>query len=175
MGKGNPLFLIASDSHRYRHRHQACRMRRRRRHKVCYRGANRYPRMEYGALAERIANSNNVKPEQVLLGCGSTEILRVAAFTFLNDGRQLIQASPTFEAIEHYARAAGSKVTLVGRPIPFHFRLGSGAWPGFHTLADDWIPTTTEKAFAKAAVGRVVDVNQRLPSDPAPGPVPQIQ
>ena len=75
--------------------------------------ANRYPRMEYDALAERIANSSNVKPEQVLLGCGSTEILRMAAFAFLGDGKQLIQASPTFEAIEHYARAAGSKVTLV--------------------------------------------------------------
>jgi hypothetical protein len=31
---------------------------------------------------------------------------------------------------------------LVGRPIPFHFRLGKGAWPGGHTLTDDWIPTT---------------------------------
>ena len=30
---------------------------------------------------------------------------------------------------------------LVGRPIPFHFRLGSGAWPGFHTLTEDWMPT----------------------------------
>jgi len=76
-------------------------------------GANRYPRMEYTALAERIANLNHVKPEQVLLGCGSTEILRVAAFAFLGNGKQLIQASPTFEAIEHYARAAGSDVISV--------------------------------------------------------------
>ena len=75
--------------------------------------ANRYPRMEYAALAERIARPNQVKPEQVLFGCGSTEILRMAAFAFLGHGKQLIQASPTFEAVERYARAAGSEVTSV--------------------------------------------------------------
>jgi histidinol-phosphate aminotransferase len=75
--------------------------------------ANRYPRMEYDALAERIANLHNVKPNQILFGCGSTEILRMAAFAFLGNTKQLIQASPTFEAIEHYARAAGSEVKSV--------------------------------------------------------------
>ena len=75
--------------------------------------ANRYPRMEYNSLAERIATASRVKPEQVLLGCGSTEILRMAAFAFLGNGRHLIQASPTFEAIEHYARAAGSEAISV--------------------------------------------------------------
>jgi histidinol-phosphate aminotransferase len=74
---------------------------------------NRYPRREYAALAERIASLSHVRPEQMLFGCGSTEILRVAAFTFLGHGRQLVQASPTFEAIERYARAAGSEVTSV--------------------------------------------------------------
>ncbi len=74
---------------------------------------NRYPRMQYNWLVERIAGVNSVKPEQVLLGCGSTEILRVAAFAFLGSGKQLIQASPTFEAIEHYARAADSDVISV--------------------------------------------------------------
>ena len=76
--------------------------------------ANRYPRMEYDALAEHVASFHNVKPEQVLFGCGSTEILRMAAFAFLSNRKQLIQASPTFEAIEHYARAAGSEVKSVG-------------------------------------------------------------
>ena len=75
--------------------------------------ANRYPRMEYNSLAKRIATASRVKPEQALLGCGSTEILRMAAFAFLGNGRQLIQASPTFEAIEHYARAAGSEIISV--------------------------------------------------------------
>lgn len=71
---------------------------------------NRYPRLDYKSLVERIAAASHVKAEQVLLGCGSTEILRMAAFAFLGNGKQLIQGSPTFEAIEHYARAAGSGV-----------------------------------------------------------------
>jgi histidinol-phosphate aminotransferase len=81
--------------------------------KSCAASANRYPRMEYQSLVERIAGLLHVKPNQVLLGCGSTEILRMAAFAFLGNGRQLIQASPTFEAIEHYARAAGSEIMSV--------------------------------------------------------------
>jgi histidinol-phosphate aminotransferase len=75
--------------------------------------ANRYPFRESRWLLEKIAGVNHVKPEQVLLGCGSTEILRMAAFAFLSGGKQLIQASPTFEAIEHYARSAGSEVVSV--------------------------------------------------------------
>lgn len=81
--------------------------------------ANRYPRMEYNGLVEQIAGVHKVKPEQVLLGCGSTEILRVAACTFLGSGKQLIQASPTFGALEHYARTAGSEVISVRLPPAF--------------------------------------------------------
>jgi histidinol-phosphate aminotransferase len=76
-------------------------------------GVNRYPLMEDHSLAERIADVHSVKPEQILLGCGSTDILRMAAFAFLDNGKQLIQASPTFEAIENYARAASSEVISV--------------------------------------------------------------
>lgn len=74
---------------------------------------NRYPLIEYESLIERIADVHRVKAEQVLLGCGSTEILRMAAFAFLGSGKQLMQASPTFEAIENYARAASSEVISV--------------------------------------------------------------
>lgn len=75
---------------------------------------NRYPHMRYESLLERIANFHKVKVEQVVLGCGSTEILRMAALAFGGAGKQLIQASPTFEAIEYYGRAAGSEVVSVG-------------------------------------------------------------
>jgi len=75
--------------------------------------ANRYPVREYKSLTERIAGFHNIKPERVLLGCGSSEVLRMAACAFLGPGKQLIQALPTFEAIEHYARAGGSEVISV--------------------------------------------------------------
>jgi len=76
-------------------------------------GANRYALKESRWLLEKIASLNHVKSDQVLLGCGSTEILRMACFAFLGVGKQLIQASPTFEAIERYARSAGSEVISV--------------------------------------------------------------
>jgi histidinol-phosphate aminotransferase len=77
------------------------------------RGVNRYPIMECNSLTERIADVHKVKSEQILLGCGSTDILRMAAFAFLGSGKQLIQASPTFAAIEDYARAASSEIISV--------------------------------------------------------------
>jgi histidinol-phosphate aminotransferase len=75
--------------------------------------ANRYPYADYAELAGSIARFHGVKPEQVLLGCGSTEILRVAAVAFLRRGNQLVQASPTFDTIGRYAKATGAEVVSV--------------------------------------------------------------
>jgi histidinol-phosphate aminotransferase len=74
---------------------------------------NRYPLMKYDEITERIAAFHQVKPEQVLFACGSTEILRVAACAFLGTGRQLIQAAPTYEAMEDYAKSVGSEIVAV--------------------------------------------------------------
>lgn len=76
-------------------------------------GSNRYPRLRYRELRERIAADHKVAADRVLLGCGSTEILRMAACAFLGNGKQLIHAAPTFEAIEHYARTVNSQVVAV--------------------------------------------------------------
>ena len=81
---------------------------------------NRYPFKDCEELTERIAQLHSVKPEQVLLGCGSTEILRIAAQAFLGGGKTLLQASPTFEAIEHYARSVGAEVSS----LPLTHRYG---------------------------------------------------
>jgi histidinol-phosphate aminotransferase len=76
-------------------------------------GSNRYPRLRYRELTERLVAYHHVSADRVLLGCGSTEILRMAACAFLGKGKRLIHASPTFEAIEHYARAVESDVVAV--------------------------------------------------------------
>jgi len=77
------------------------------------RTANRYPRREYRGLVERLAAMHKVPPEQVLLGCGSSEILRVAAVALLGSGKKFVQAAPTFETAEHYAKLAGASVIFV--------------------------------------------------------------
>jgi histidinol-phosphate aminotransferase len=75
--------------------------------------SNRYPFREYDALMGKIAEHHGIPAEQILLGCGSTEILRVAPETYGGPGRQVMQASPTFEAIGHYAQLAGAEVVSV--------------------------------------------------------------
>jgi histidinol-phosphate aminotransferase len=73
---------------------------------------NRYP--EDDAFVERVAALHKVKAEQVLVGCGSTEILKIAASAFIGPGKKLVQASPTFEVLGWtYARAAGAEVVRV--------------------------------------------------------------
>lgn len=72
--------------------------------------ANRYPYSEYDALTDRLAKLHAITPDRLLLGCGSTDILRAAACAFLDKDRQLIQANPTFEALEQYAHALGAEV-----------------------------------------------------------------
>jgi histidinol-phosphate aminotransferase len=75
--------------------------------------SNRYPRTEYDTLIAKIAAFHAVKPEQVALGCGSSEILRSAAAEFLGSGKKLIQASPTCPALGKFAQAGGVQVVDV--------------------------------------------------------------
>jgi histidinol-phosphate aminotransferase len=72
--------------------------------------ANRYPDPAVNALHERIAQSHSIKPEQLVLGCGSGEILSIAAASFLGPGKTLITAVPTFESIGRCAKALGAQV-----------------------------------------------------------------
>lgn len=76
--------------------------------------ANRYAGTRTTVLQASIAARHQVASERVVLGCGSTEILRAACCAYLGRGKQLLQASPTFGAIEQYARAMGADVTRVG-------------------------------------------------------------
>jgi histidinol-phosphate aminotransferase len=75
--------------------------------------ANRYPGQELDDLGAAISALNGVKPEQITLGCGSGDILRIAAETFLGQGKSLVMATPTFEAIAGYARASETEIRAV--------------------------------------------------------------
>ncbi len=75
--------------------------------------ASRYTRSERDSLAEAIARFHRVDREHVLLGAGSTDLLRMAAQAFLGPKRPVIVADPTFGALEYYARFTGAPVTKV--------------------------------------------------------------
>lgn len=73
----------------------------------------RYPDETQEALVDAIAKSHSVAHDQVLLGDGSSEILKLSAAAFTGPSRKLVMASPTFEAIGNAARAAGAEVVSV--------------------------------------------------------------
>lgn len=73
---------------------------------------NRYPDAS-DALEAKIAGLHKVKTEQVVLGCGSSEILRMAADAFLLRGTKLIVAEPTFPLPAFFAQQRGVEVVEV--------------------------------------------------------------
>jgi histidinol-phosphate aminotransferase len=74
----------------------------------------RYPDEHNDRLLEALANLNGVNRDQVLLGDGSGEILKLCAETFTGSTRgKLIAADPTFEAILNLAKVNGAEVVKV--------------------------------------------------------------
>jgi len=70
--------------------------------------ASRYPDAQDTHMVDAVAKFHNVSTDQVLLGCGSTEILRCADFAFLAGGKNVIAAEPTFEAVLNFAKVMQS-------------------------------------------------------------------
>jgi histidinol-phosphate aminotransferase len=67
--------------------------------------ANRYPGAIEEELRAAVAKSHGVSHEQVVLGCGSSDILRMADSAFVPQGKTVVVAEPTFEAVLLYCKA----------------------------------------------------------------------
>ena len=77
--------------------------------------ACRYPDASEKETIEAIARHHGVSPDRIVLGCGSSEVLRLCDAAFLGPGRTVVAAEPTFEAVLYYAKvttAEGVKVPL---------------------------------------------------------------
>ena len=68
---------------------------------------------------EQLAEFHRVNSNQVTLGSGSREVLRMAVAAFLARGRNLVLASPTFEPMANLAKRVRAEVIAV--PINKHF------------------------------------------------------
>ncbi|HXW16843.1 MAG TPA: histidinol-phosphate transaminase [Candidatus Acidoferrales bacterium] len=66
--------------------------------------AMRYPDAAQTVMEQDIARLHGVDVENVLLGCGSSEVLRAADMAFLGADKNIVAAEPTFEAVLAYAR-----------------------------------------------------------------------
>jgi histidinol-phosphate aminotransferase len=76
--------------------------------------ACRYPDEHNNLLIDKLAKLNNVNHDQILLGDGSSEILKLCAETFTGKKRgTLVAADPTFEAILEQAKINGAEVVKV--------------------------------------------------------------
>jgi len=76
--------------------------------------ACRYPDEHNNALIDKLAKLNGVNHDQILLGDGSGEILKLCAETFTKpQNGKLVAADPTFEAILNNATANGAEVAKV--------------------------------------------------------------
>src|ERR1035437_9410565 len=76
---------------------------------------NRYPDGLAEEVRAAIAKHHGALPEQIVLGCGSCEILRMADMAFSGPGRRVVAPEPTFEAVLMFAKvlhADGVKVPL---------------------------------------------------------------
>jgi histidinol-phosphate aminotransferase len=73
--------------------------------------ANRYP--DPDGLAARIAAYNHVDPKQIMLGTGSTEVLRACAQAYTGPGKNIVVGDPSFEALPMFAEALGAEIRKV--------------------------------------------------------------
>lgn len=81
--------------------------------------ANRYPGVRHEELVARLAERFGLRPDNIYLGAGSTEVLQMAVQALASSGRPLIVAEPTFEDVPKYRRPFPYR--LVAVPLDFRY------------------------------------------------------
>ena len=80
----------------------------------------RYPDALEDEVGTALARLHGVSPEQVILGCGSGEVLKMADMAFLGADKKVVAAEPTFEAVLAFARVTRAEPVKV--PLTADFR-----------------------------------------------------
>ena len=75
--------------------------------------AHRYPDVESEALRTAFARYHSVPSDRVVLGCGSGELIRMAADAFPGLRKTLVVARPTYGLMSDCARRAGAEVVAI--------------------------------------------------------------
>src|SRR5438552_3320311 len=82
--------------------------------------ACRYPDAQAEQLAAAVARHHGIATDHVLLGEGSSEILKLAVAACSGPGKRVVVAQPTFEAVAVHATSVGIEVSSV--PLTADFR-----------------------------------------------------
>ncbi len=131
----------------------------------------RYPDEANDVLIDKIAKINGVNREQIVLGDGSSEILKLCAETFTRPTQgKLIAAEPTFEAILEYSKACGSEVVKVPLTSDFHHdlaKMGAASHKGLIYICNPNNPTASitpkndlREFIAKTSPGTMILVDE---------------
>ncbi len=74
---------------------------------------NRYPDGGCFYLKKKLAQKLKVRPQNLVFGCGSDELIVLALRAFVDKGDEVIIARPTFLIYELASRIAGAKIKIV--------------------------------------------------------------
>ncbi len=86
---------------------------------------NRYPDAQRDDFLSSVAQLHHVSYKQLIMGHGSTEILRMCVDAFAGPGKRVITAAPTFEVISWCAKARGAEVVTVPLTSNYSHDLGA--------------------------------------------------
>ena len=129
--------------------------------------ACRYPMEQADLLTDTLAKINGVNRDQILLGDGSGEILKLCASAFTGptangkNGRgPIVVPDPTFEAIEKYAGVGGAEVTKIPLTPSFSHdlaKMATAAREGLIYICNPNNPTAsiTPKNELREFIGKV--------------------
>lgn len=130
--------------------------------KGAYGRAGRYPFATANDVAKAIAERQKVKLENVLLGTGSTQILRTCTHVFTRKDRALATALPAYEECAQYAELIGSPVNGVKLDSNFymdldalhHAAVGSGLV--FYCNPNNPVATAVDGKSTRSFIERVL-------------------
>jgi len=122
--------------------------------------ACRYPDVTESHMVDAIAKYHGVSTDQVALGCGSTEILRMADTAFLAPGKSVVVAEPTYEAVLNFAQVLHANPIKVPQTKNYLHDLdamaeATGPSTGLVYICNPNNPTGT--IVSKAALGQFMD------------------
>jgi histidinol-phosphate aminotransferase len=86
---------------------------------------NRYPSASVDEFKVKLADHHQVKPEQLIFGNGSTEVLRAIATYSAQQNATMIEPSPTFGALKGYCKA--EKLNIIQVPVGQNFEMNIAA------------------------------------------------
>jgi histidinol-phosphate aminotransferase len=135
--------------------------------RAMFRETPRYPDVPSSELQQAIARHLKVAPENVIVGCGSGEILRMASYAFTSPERALVTGAPSFEDPVRHSEMMKAPIRAV--PLDSELRLDLGRMlaettaAGLVFLCNPNNPTATVHGAA-AVRDFIAETNRRAPA-----------